>query len=118
MAKQESKKMDTIPSKGVKKLATTPNVSERMSKDPGEMVRDAPRNRIAAFWGRRAANLIEDDKEVAKSFNKNEPSRLRTMADSLSREAYADEEAYRRYKKLTTKVELPKRETTTTKKKK
>ena len=117
MAKQESKKMATMPSKGVKKLANSPSVVERMSKDPGEMVRDAPRNRMAAFYGRRAANLIEDDKEVAKSFTPNEPSRLRTIADSLSREAYADEKAYKTYKKLTTKVELPKRETTTKKKK-
>jgi hypothetical protein len=116
MAKQESKKMATMPSKGVKKLATTPNVSERMSKDPGKMVDDAPRNRMAAFYARRIADRMED-----KTSNLNdmahEAPKLRSFADSVSREAEADEKAYDRYKKLTKKVELPKRETTTKKKK-
>jgi hypothetical protein len=117
MAKQESKKMANMPSKGVKKLATTPNVSERMGKDPGKMVMDAPRNRMAAFYSRRAADRIENDKETGKSFSPNEALKLRSFADSLSREADADEKAYKTYKKLTTKREVPKMETTTKKKK-
>lgn len=115
--RSNARDLDTMPSKGVKKLATTPNVSERMGKDPSKMLKDRGQNRMAAFYGRRAANLIEDDKEVAKSFSPNKPSELRSIADSLSREADADSEAYERYKKLTKKVEVPKIETTTKKKK-
>jgi hypothetical protein len=116
MAKQESKKMANMPSKGVKKLATTPNVSERMGKDPGKMVDDAPRNRMAAFYARRIADRMEDKTSNLNDMA-NEAPKLRSFADSVSREAEADEKAYKTYKKLTTKREVPKMETTTKKKK-